>query len=222
MPSLSTAAARASTPPSPIPTPPPAAATPSSGIPHLSSLLSTNPERLSFGLWVLGLCGDSGCRKTGNWGCRCRLELFVRRSGARWCLDLDIMGFEKMTFRRPEQATKNSKDTDNIMVQAIVFENCIALVIALGMFEMALWYFEYAEFNETRLRPMGITFWAVTFGTVKRTVSRVIILVVSMGYGVVRPTLGSLTSKVIMLGATFFLASEKLELVENVGKTVDG
>ncbi|KAJ8484987.1 hypothetical protein OPV22_017472 [Ensete ventricosum] len=212
--------------------------------------------------------------------------------------------FEKMTFRRPEQATKNSKDTDNIMVQAIVFEvedretigglayggqravcctadlakldactqgtvicrpstqnpnwpqvlvatfsgkdlvatlpshsipitrtgmynlyfiycdpvlsglaiegktyvrfwkevlplqNCIALVIALGMFEMALWYFEYAEFNETRLRPMGITFWAVTFGTVKRTVSRVIILVVSMGYGVGRPTLGSLTSKV--------------------------
>ncbi|RWW17174.1 hypothetical protein GW17_00018909 [Ensete ventricosum] len=145
MPSLSTAAARASTPPSPIPTPPPAAATPSSGIPHLSSLLSTNPERLSFGLWVLGLCGDSGCRKTGNWGCRCRLELFVRRSGARWCLDLDIMGFEKMTFRRPEQATKNSKDTDNIMVQAIVFE-------------------------------------------------------------------------VIMLGATFFLASEKLELVENVAE----
>ncbi|RZR95092.1 hypothetical protein BHM03_00023901 [Ensete ventricosum] len=99
--------------------------------------------------------------------------------------------------------------------------NCITFVIALGMLEMAFWYFEYAEFNDTGLRPMGITFWAVTFGTVKRTVSWVIILVVSMGYGVVRPTLGGLTSKVIMLGATFFLASEILELVENAGAVSD-
>ncbi|KAG8643203.1 transmembrane protein 87A [Manihot esculenta] len=99
--------------------------------------------------------------------------------------------------------------------------NCITLVITLGMFEMALWYFDYAEFNETGVRPTGITIWAVTFGTVKRTVARLIILMVSMGYGVVRPTLGGLTSKVIMLGVTFFLASEVLELVENVGAISD-
>ncbi|CAA6664213.1 unnamed protein product [Spirodela intermedia] len=36
-----------------------------------------------------------------------------------------------------------------------------------------------------------------------------------------RPTLGGLTSKVIMLGATFFLASEVLELVENAGTIND-
>ncbi len=82
------------------------------------------------------------------------------------------------------------------------------------MFEMALWYFDYAEFNETGIRPMGITIWAVTFGTVKRTVARLIILMVAMGYGVVRPTLGGITSKVAMLGLTFFMASEILELVE--------
>ncbi|KAF7843613.1 transmembrane protein 87A [Senna tora] len=100
-------------------------------------------------------------------------------------------------------------------------QNCITLVITLGMFEMALWYFDYAEFNETGIRPTGITIWAVTFGTVKRTVARLIILMVSMGYGVMRPTLGGLTSKVVMLGATFFLASEVLELVENVGAISD-
>uniref|UniRef100_A0A5B7A703 GOST seven transmembrane domain-containing protein n=1 Tax=Davidia involucrata TaxID=16924 RepID=A0A5B7A703_DAVIN len=105
--------------------------------------------------------------------------------------------------------------------EVIPLQNCIALVITLGMFEMALWYFDYAEFNETGVRPTGITVWAVTFGTVKRTVSRLIILIVSMGYGVVRPTLGGLTSKVIMLGATFFLTSEVLELVENVGAVSD-
>lgn len=105
--------------------------------------------------------------------------------------------------------------------EVLHLQNCITLVITLGMFEMALWYFEYAEFNETGVRPMGITAWAVTFGTVKRTVARVIILMVAMGYGVVRPTLGGLTSKVIMLGGTFFLASEVLELVENVGAVSD-
>lgn len=105
--------------------------------------------------------------------------------------------------------------------EVLHLHNCITLVITLGMFEMALWYFEYAEFNETGVRPMGITAWAVTFGTVKRTVARVIILMVAMGYGVVRPTLGGLTSKVIMLGGTFFLASEVLELVENVGEVSD-
>jgi hypothetical protein len=105
--------------------------------------------------------------------------------------------------------------------EVLPLQNCITLVITLGMFEMALWYFDYAEFNETGIRPTGITIWGVTFGTVKRTVSRLIILMVSMGYGVVRPTLGGLTSKVIMLGATFFFASQVLELVENVGAISD-
>ncbi|GMH22030.1 hypothetical protein Nepgr_023873 [Nepenthes gracilis] len=105
--------------------------------------------------------------------------------------------------------------------EVLALQNCITLVITLGMFEMAFWYFDYAEFNETGVRPMGITDWAITSGAVKRTVSRLIILMVSMGYGVVRPTLGGITSKVVMLGATFFLASEVLELVENVGAVSD-
>ena len=105
--------------------------------------------------------------------------------------------------------------------EVLPLQNCITVVIALGMFEMTLWYFEYVEFNKTGVRPRGITFWAVTFGTIKRTVARVVMLMVSMGFGVVRPTLGGLTSKVLMLGGTFFLASEVLELVENVGAVSD-
>ncbi|EXC32299.1 Transmembrane protein 87A [Morus notabilis] len=105
--------------------------------------------------------------------------------------------------------------------EVLPLQNCITLVITLGMFEMALWFFDYAEFNETGIRPTGTTIWAVTFGTIKRTVARLVILMVSMGYGVVRPTLGGITSKVIMLGATFFTASEVLEMVENVGAVSD-
>ncbi|KAL7140413.1 hypothetical protein ABFS83_09G119400 [Erythranthe nasuta] len=105
--------------------------------------------------------------------------------------------------------------------EVLPLQNSITLVITLGMFEMAFWYYDYAEFNETGVRPTGITVWAVTFGSVKRTVSRLIILIVSMGYGVVRPTLGGLTSKVLLLGGTFFVATEVLELIENVGAVSD-
>ncbi|RLN42619.1 transmembrane protein 87A [Panicum miliaceum] len=97
----------------------------------------------------------------------------------------------------------------------------ITAVIALGMCEMAFWYFEYANFNSTGTRPMGITIWAVTFTAVKKTVSRLLLLVVSMGYGIVLPTLGGITSRVAALGFIYFIASEALELVENLGNIND-
>lgn len=100
-------------------------------------------------------------------------------------------------------------------------QNCITLVIALGLFEMMLWCFDYAHFNNSGARPVGITTWVVTVGAVRKTVSRLLILSVSMGYGVVRPTLGGLTSKVLLLGVTYFLASELLDIAENVGTIND-
>lgn len=76
---------------------------------------------------------------------------------------------------------------------------------------MALRYFDSAGFNKTGMRPTAIMIQGVAFGTAKHTVARLIILmVVAMVYGVVRPTLGGITSKVIMLGITSFLASEFL------------
>uniref|UniRef100_A0A7C9DQL9 GOST seven transmembrane domain-containing protein n=1 Tax=Opuntia streptacantha TaxID=393608 RepID=A0A7C9DQL9_OPUST len=97
----------------------------------------------------------------------------------------------------------------------------ITAVIGLGMTEMALWYFEYSNFNSTGKRPMGITTWAVTFSAVKKSVARVLILVVSMGYGVVRPTLAGITSKVLLLGVLFFMATQALELVQHLGNIND-
>ncbi|KAJ7525427.1 hypothetical protein O6H91_17G050500 [Diphasiastrum complanatum] len=97
-------------------------------------------------------------------------------------------------------------------------QNWITVVIALGMSEMGMWYFEYANFNATGKRPIGITTWAVTLGAVKKTISRLLILVVSMGYGVVRPTLGGLTSKVNLLGAAYFVSVEALDVLENARK----
>ncbi|EFJ13744.1 hypothetical protein SELMODRAFT_121878 [Selaginella moellendorffii] len=97
-------------------------------------------------------------------------------------------------------------------------QNWITLVIGLGMTEMSFWYFDYANFNIRGGRPMGITIWAVTIGALKKTIARLLVLVVSMGYGVVRPTLGGLTSKVLLLGTTYFAALETMDVVEHVGR----
>lgn len=97
----------------------------------------------------------------------------------------------------------------------------ITAVIALGMCEMALWYYEYSNFNSTGTRPRDVTLWAVTFTAVKKTLSRLLLLVVSMGYGVVKPTLGGITSKVLLLGAAYFIASESYELVLHLGNIND-
>ncbi|KAL6179052.1 hypothetical protein ACLB2K_050568 [Fragaria x ananassa] len=100
-------------------------------------------------------------------------------------------------------------------------QHCITAVIALGLFEMILWYADYVNFNNTGMRPVFLTTLVVTVGAVRKTVSRLLILTVSMGYGVVRPTLGGLTSKVLLLGVTFFLATELLNITEYVGTIND-
>ena len=100
-------------------------------------------------------------------------------------------------------------------------QHCITAVIALGLFEMILWYLEYVNFNNTGMRPVALTTLVVTVGAIRKTISRLLILCVSMGYGVVRPTLGGLTSKVLFLGITYFLASELLDITEYVGTISD-
>ncbi|XVE94024.1 hypothetical protein REPUB_Repub01dG0244600 [Reevesia pubescens] len=63
-------------------------------------------------------------------------------------------------------------------------QHCIAAVIGLGLIEMILWYLHYANFNSTGMRPIVITTWVVTVGAIRKILSRLLILSVSMGYGV--------------------------------------
>lgn len=100
-------------------------------------------------------------------------------------------------------------------------QHLISVIVGVGLFEMTLWYFDYAYFNNTGTRPVLITTWVVTVGALRRTVSRLLILCVSMGYGVVRPTLGGITTKVMLLGVTYFLSTELLNVTEYVGAISD-
>ena len=59
------------------------------------------------------------------------------------------------------------------------------------------------------------------YSAIKYTVSRLLLLLVSIGYGVVRPTLDVVTSKVCLLGIIYLMASGALELVEHLGNIND-
>ena len=72
------------------------------------------------------------------------------------------------------------------------------------------------EFDEQRSK-FALTFKLRRYS---KTVSRSLVLVVSMGYGVVRPTLGGLTRKVVSLSAAYFVATSTLDVMTNVG-TID-
>ena len=63
-------------------------------------------------------------------------------------------------------------------------------------------YFDYVNFNTTGFRPYVTTLYAVLLGCLRKTFSRVLVLIVSMGFGVVLPYLGAIQKKARHLLAT--------------------
>lgn len=98
--------------------------------------------------------------------------------------------------------------------------NCITAVVGMAMTEMAAWYFDYSSFNATGYRSEFVTLVAVLLGSLRATLSRTLVLMVSMGYGVVRPTLGGISVKVVSLGICYLFSAAVKDVVEHVG-TVD-
>jgi len=99
--------------------------------------------------------------------------------------------------------------------------HAISSVVSLGMIETCVWYYDYSNFNTTGYRPYFVTIFAVIVSALRKAVSRALVLVVSMGYGVVRPTLGGFAPKVLALAFAYFIASASLDVVANVGAIDD-
>ncbi|XP_032956755.1 transmembrane protein 87B isoform X2 [Rhinolophus ferrumequinum] len=81
----------------------------------------------------------------------------------------------------------------------------IAAVIFLGMLEKAVFYTEYQNINSTGLSTQGLLIFAELTSAVKRTLARLLVIVVSLGYGIVKPRLGTVMHRVIGLGLLYFI-----------------
>ncbi|KAK9846593.1 hypothetical protein WJX81_007332 [Elliptochloris bilobata] len=106
-------------------------------------------------------------------------------------------------------------------VEVFTLQHCISGVIALSMMEMSTWYFDYINFNATGYRPYVTTLYAVLLGCLRKTLSRLLVLIVAMGFGVVLPYLGAVQKKIIALGVTYIVAVTALDVVTNVGAIDD-
>jgi len=95
-------------------------------------------------------------------------------------------------------------------------QHYVTVVIVLGLLEAATWYFDYQNFNTTGKRPIGPVIIGVLLSSVKRTLSRLLVLIVCMGYGVMKPALESdQKAKVIVLGVVYFFFSSVYDVMSS-------
>uniref|UniRef100_A0A8C6RGT4 Transmembrane protein 87A n=3 Tax=Nannospalax galili TaxID=1026970 RepID=A0A8C6RGT4_NANGA len=83
----------------------------------------------------------------------------------------------------------------------------IGAVIFLGMFEKAVFY---AEFQNIRYKGESVQdalILAELLSAVKRSLARTLVIIVSLGYGIVKPRLGVTLHKVVVAGALYLLFS---------------
>ncbi|XP_019953018.1 transmembrane protein 87A isoform X1 [Paralichthys olivaceus] len=80
----------------------------------------------------------------------------------------------------------------------------IAGVIFLGMVEMAVFCAEYENTNASGSASSGLLIFAELVSALKRTLARLLVIIVSLGYGIVKPRLGTVMHRVVGLGVLYF------------------
>ncbi|XP_078254924.1 transmembrane protein 87B [Rhinoraja longicauda] len=81
----------------------------------------------------------------------------------------------------------------------------IAGVIFLGMLEKAVFYAEYQNTNTRGISVQSLLVFAELTSAVKRTLARLLVIIVSLGYGIVKPRLGTVMHRVVGLGALYLV-----------------
>uniref|UniRef100_A0A452SAX6 Transmembrane protein 87A n=1 Tax=Ursus americanus TaxID=9643 RepID=A0A452SAX6_URSAM len=83
----------------------------------------------------------------------------------------------------------------------------IGAVIFLGMLEKAVFYAEFQNIRYKGESVQGALILAELLSAVKRSLARTLVIIVSLGYGIVKPRLGVTLHKVVVAGALYLLFS---------------
>jgi len=78
-------------------------------------------------------------------------------------------------------------------------------VIILGTLEKAVFYTEYQTINNTGFSMPGAVLFAEIVSCAKRTLARMLVIIVSLGFGIVKPRLGPLLHRILLLGGVYFI-----------------
>lgn len=83
----------------------------------------------------------------------------------------------------------------------------VGAVILLGMLEKAVFYAEFQNIRYHGQSVQGAVILGELLSAVKRSLARILVIIVSLGYGIVKPRLGATLHKVVMAGALYLLFS---------------
>ncbi|ALC37971.1 CG17660 [Drosophila busckii] len=78
-------------------------------------------------------------------------------------------------------------------------------VILLGMLEKAFFYAEYQTANTTGHPVQHAELVAEFVSCAKRTLARMLVIIMSLGFGIVKPRLGPMLHRVVGVGAIYFI-----------------
>jgi len=78
-------------------------------------------------------------------------------------------------------------------------------VIAIGMLEKAVFLAEYETVNRTGHSVWGAVVFAELVSCAKRALARMLVIIVSLGFGITKPRLGPLLHRVMAVGLFFFM-----------------
>ncbi|GLH05465.1 Transmembrane protein 87A [Gryllus bimaculatus] len=96
----------------------------------------------------------------------------------------------------------------------------IGAVILLGMLEKATFYAEYQSLNSTGKSVRAAVLLAELVSCAKRTLARMLVIIVSLGFGIVKPRLGPTLHRVILTGTLYMLLAA-VESYLRVGQVKD-
>lgn len=88
-------------------------------------------------------------------------------------------------------------------------------VILLGMIEKAVFYSEYLTINTSGISVIGAVKFAEVVSALKRSLARMLVIIVSLGFGIVKPRLGPMLHRVIGIGILYFILAIIEALVRN-------
>ncbi|XP_042296469.1 transmembrane protein 87A-like isoform X2 [Sceloporus undulatus] len=80
-------------------------------------------------------------------------------------------------------------------------------VILLGMLEKAVFYAEFQSIQSQGVSVQGAVIFAEVLCAVKRMLARVLVIIASLGYGIVKPRLGALLNRVVGVGLMYLIFS---------------
>ncbi|GAA6109491.1 transmembrane protein 87A-like isoform X2 [Tachysurus ichikawai] len=95
---------------------------------------------------------------------------------------------------------------------------CIGVVIVLGMLEKAVFYSEYQRITYQGAYNQSGVIFAELVSALKRSLARVLLIIVSLGYGIVKPRLGTTIPKLVAVGLLYLIFSS----VEGVLRVTGG